>query len=391
MKTIEFSGHAGVRNDISPERYKQEDLFAGSNIDVDKTGKVWRREGTTEVLAGAMHSLFSNGDMTLVVDGSNLTQLDAAFGKRVLAPVAGLRVAYGSTNRKVFWSDELVSGVVREGANRQWGVNVPPSPGVSIVRGDFAAGIYLVTTTYVRSDDHESGAPRSVEITLADNQGFTLGLTPSTNPEVLYQRIYLSDINGKVCFLAGEVLNSTTSATFTAMPNLGAAVRTQFMGPPPAGQVVGYYSGRMYIAKGPYLWYSLPYEFELFDLRNGYIGFDTTVTTFSPVDDGLYIGTTNSVSWLAGNDPTKFDRKVVAPFNAVLGTEQLVPAHLMGELEDQGDAQVIMTSRGLCACFDGGVFKNLTGARYFPVSASRGASLLKVRDGSPLLTTSLYN
>lgn len=391
MKTIPFSGHSGVRNDISQERFKQDDLSAGVNVDVDKTGKVWRRDGTTNVLAGVMHSLYNNGDTTLVVDGTNLTQLDVAFGKRVLAIASGARVAYETTNRQVFWSDELVSGVVKDGVNRRWGVAVPPVPSVSIGVGDFAEGSYLVTTTYVRNDDHESGAPRSTEIPLAANQGFTLGLTPSLDPNVLYQRIYLSDINGKVCFLAGEVLNPTLSVTLTALPQLGAAVRTQFMGPPPAGQVVGYFKGRMYIAKGPYLWYSLPYEFELFDLRNGYMGFDTNVTTFAAVEDGIYVGTGNSVSWLSGNDPTKFDRKVVAPFGAVLGTEKLVPAHMMGDLEEQGDAQVFMTSRGLCAGFDGGVFKNLTGARYFPVSASRGASLLKVRDGSPLLTTSLFN
>jgi len=135
----------------------------------------------------------------------------------------------------------------------------------------------------------------------------------------------------------------------------------------------------------------MPYEFELFDLRSGYIGFDTNVTTFSAVADGIFVGTDNSVSWLSGNDPTKFERKIVAPFGAVRGTECSVAAHQMGENEDQGDAQIIMTQRGVCACYDNGVFKNLTGARYFPEPASMGASLLKVRGGSPLLTTSLFS
>lgn len=391
MKTIEFNGHAGVRNDVSLERFKKEDLSAGVNVDVAKDGKIFRRDGTTSVLAGVMHSLYSNGSTALVVDGGNLTLLNSTFGKTPLVAVAGTRVAYETANNSVFWSDEYLSGVVADGVYRRWGVGVPPIPGVSITAGDFAAGTYLVTVTYVRRDDHESGAARSTEIVLGDGQGFALSLTPSTNPHVAYQRIYLSDINGKVCFLAAEVLNSTLSMALTALPNLGAAVRTQFMGPAPAGQVVGYHAGRMYVANGPYLWYSLPYEFELFDLRNGYIGFDTTVSTFTSVADGIYVGTNRSVSWLSGNDPTKFERKVVAPFGSVLGTERAVPAHMMGEHEEHGDAQVFMTSRGLVAGFDGGVFKNLTGARYFPASASVGASLLKVRGGSPLLTTTLFN
>ena len=393
MKTIEFSGHAGVRNDLSLERFKQDDLSAGVNVDIAKDGKIFRRNGTTEILAGVMHSLYSDGNTTLVVDGGNLTQLDAAFGKTVLAPVVGTKLDYVTVNNDVFWSDEYVSGIVAQGANRRWGVAVPPTPSFSIGNGNMVEGRYQVTMTYVRFDGHESGAPRSTAIDVPANGGFTLTLTPSSNPLVELQRIYLSSVNGETPFLAAEVLNSAQTLTLSDAPLSGPVVRTQFLGPMPSGQVVGYAFGRSYVPKGPYLWYSLPYEYELCDLRAGYIGFDTNVTTFAPVSDGIFVGSARSVHWLGGTDPTSFERKQVASFGAIRGTEQELPAHYLGHDGEnhQGVVQAFMTSRGMCAGLEHGVLKNLTGGRYFPVAANQGASILKVRGGTPLLTTTLFN
>lgn len=392
MKTIEFGGLNGVRNDISLERYKLNDLSVGSNVDIDETGKVLRRHGTTSVLTGVMHSLYSRDGVTLVVDGGNLTLIDAEFGKHVLTSVVGSKLSYAKINDAIHWSDQYVSGIVADGANRRWGVAIPPRPDVTTGIGDFAAGRYQVTVTYVRYDGHESGAPYSTEINLPANSGFTLALTPSTNPQVELQRIYLSDINGEACFLAAEVLNSATSLTLSGMPSLGPVVRTQFFGPLPPGQVVGYFAGRAYVASGAYLWYSLPYEYELCDLRSGYVAFDTTVTVFAPVSDGVFVGSNRSVQWLAGTDPTQFERKQVANYGAVRGTVwEIAPFYLGREDFPQGVVQTFMTARGVCAGMDHGVFKNLTGERYFPVAAKEGASLLKVRSGTPLLTTTLFN
>lgn len=397
MKTFEFGAMKGVRNDISPERFKLGDLSVGTNIDIDDTGKVWRREGTTNVASGNMHSLYNNGTTTLVVDGGNLTMLDDAWNKFVLAAVVGGRVDYTTINEAIYWSDELASGVVSQGANRQWGVTPPPGVGATAAVGDFAAGTYLMAVTYVRYDGHESGSSNPVAVTLDDNQGLALTLIPSTNPLVEHQRLYLSGINGEVCFLAAEYPNSQQSAVVTNLSNTGPALRTAFHGPLPAGQLVGYFAGRAYVAKGPYLWYSLPYEYELCDLRTGYIGFDTTVNTFSPVVDGIFVGTAKSIHWLEGTDPTTFKREQRASFGSVRGTEALVPGYLFGEEDEEGntkvqaeDVQTFMTARGVCAGFNGGTFKNVTGGRYFPVEASEGSSLLKVRGGTPLLTTTLF-
>lgn len=391
MKTIEFGALNGVRNDVSLERYKQGDLSKGVNIDVDDTGKVWRREGTTAVLAGNMHSLYNDGQTTLVVDGGNLTLLDK-LTKHVILPVTGRKLDYVTVNDEIYWSDEYQSGVVQQGANRRWGIAVPPPPVFAVGAGSLDAGTYLVTTTYVRRDGRESGASKTVSITVPQNSSFTAVLTQSTDSLVTHCRLYISTVNGEVCYLAGEVANGHTALLISDAQQRGPAVRTMFMGPAPAGQVVGHFAGRAYVAQGPYLWYSQPYEHELFDLRSGYLGFDSNVTIFAPVSDGIYIGSDKSVHFLVGTDPTTMERRQVASYGAVRGTKRELPAYYFGPPDEtpQGVVQTFMTQRGMCAGLEHGVFKNLTGGRYMPVAASAGASLLKVRGGTPLLTTTLF-
>jgi hypothetical protein len=390
VKTVQFGAMNGVRNDVSLERFKLGDLSVGVNVDIDETGKVFRREGTTPVVAGNMHSLYSDGKTTLVVDSGALTALDTVWGKHPIKSVAGRMLDYVTINNEVYWSDEFEAGIIQNGENRRWGIAVPPAPHLSEIAGDLDAGTYLFTTTYLRRDGRESGAPQSVGITVAANSGVQITLTPSADSLVIAQRLYVTSINGEVPYLVGEVNNGVTTLTLSDLPNLGTAVRTQFMGPAPSGQVVGYFAGRAYVAQGPYLWYSAPFEYELFDLRSGYIGFDANVTTFAPVSDGIYVGSEKSVFWLQGTDPTAFERLQVANYGAVRGTERDIPPHYFGEGAETGVIQTFMTTSGMCVGLEHGVFKNLTGDRYIPIAASAGASLLKIRSGTPLLTTTLF-
>lgn len=390
MKTYEFSGHAGVRNDLSLERFKREDLSIGTNIDVDDTGKIYRREGTTQVMSGSYHSLYRAFDTTLIVESGVMKRVSDTWTKTDVCPVAGERVSYAPAYNEIFWVDGLQAGIVRGGQNRRWGMAVPAAPVVSTGVGDLAAGTYLVTVVHVDYDNKESGAAELVSVTVPDNSSLNVMLTASTDPKVRFQRVYISALNGELPYLAAEVMNTSQPVTFSSAPPTAIPIRTLYAGPPPAGRSVWIAHGRAWVADGNFLWYSRPYEFELFDRRNGYIGFDSPVRTFSPVADGFYIGTEKAVHWFEGLDPTTTLRRQVASYGAVRGTECEIPGHYFGRDEVQGVVQTIFTTHGACACLDRGVFKNLTGSRYFPEAASVGASLLKIRGGTPLLTTTLF-
>ena len=400
MKTVQLSTFAGVRNDISLERFsvedgrdKRTDLQAGTNIELDETGKPYRRLGTTVIDDVSTHSLWANDELAYLVRGGTMRQLNPDMTLTDLGiPVAGNRVSYRRVGNDVFFSDQLSTGVVGTNGYRPWGIVTPASPTVSLVAGDLRPGNYLIAVTYVRGDGTESGSSPINMYALNAYGGFSVTVPVSADPLVTQVRIYLSDVNGELPYRVATLTNSGSTANIVALPqDRDLPLRTNLCGPPPAGQVVGYYKGHTFVAEGAFLWYSLAYQYELFHRATGFMGFTSPIKTFSAVTDGIYIGTEDDVSFLRGDDPALFSREPKAPFGTVLGTECEVPPYYFEEGKNPTPVQLIMTPRGLCACLDGGQFINLTGGRYVPPpSVATGASLLKVRGKSPQLVTSLF-
>jgi hypothetical protein len=390
---MDVKGVNGIRNDRSPERFDPKDLLVGTNVELDETGKISRRLGVTQLLAGSAHSLFASGDDCYLVRNGVLSRLNADGTTIPIMPVAGSRVTYCRVGDGVLWSDGLRSGVLTGASNRQWGIDPPASlAAASAGGGALRDGDYLYTMTYVRDDGVESGAPICGRLTAKGGINFT-GLPVSANPKVTSKRIYLSTWNGELPYLAATVANAASSITISSEPPSGPALRTQFMGAAPSGQVVGYYNGRSYVADGRFLYYSQPYEYELFDLVSGYIAFSENVQMFAAVTDGIFVGTDREIAFLRGSDPSEFQRQKVADYGAVLGTEQEVPDYYaLDEHRRQTGKQIMwMSKQGVCLGGEGGSFRNLTGERYIlPDGLTRGASLLKVRGGSPQLIVSLF-
>lgn len=408
MGYAEITAVKGVRNDVSPERFAPGDLLYGRNIDIDESGRAQRRAGTATVFAGSAHSAFSDGAQGLFVQGGQLKRFlpDGSFSN--LTSILGSRLAYAAINGTVFWTDGITSGAVVEGKNRSWGVAPPPqlTPGRTV--GSVHYGTYLCTMTYVEADGRESGAPMAVAVMVGAvavraNEPDTPGgivfasLPVSDNPRVVRKNIYVSTPGGDLPLLTANVSNATTSFTLTKLPEQTVPVRTQFFGPPPAGQVLGHYKGRAYVASGPFLLYSQPFEYELFDLRNGFLVLDSAIQTISPVADGIFVGTKNRTVFLAGDQPEKFDLRPVAPHGTVLGTEISVSADVMapadsGDAGADADTYVMWTSRlGLTVGRNGGSAKDLTARQYIPPAASVGAALLKRRSATPQYVASLFN
>lgn len=392
-KPIEIKGAKGIRNDLSPERLDQQDLLSAVNVELDETGKISRRLGVTQLLPGDAHSLFASGDDCYLVLNGVLVRLNADGTQMPIIAVSGRRVAYCRSGAGVMWSDGLQSGIIKGASNRRWGIAPPPAfSAASAGSGALRDGHYLYTMTYVRNDGVESGAPICGRV---DAQGgISFGLPVSDDPAVTQKRIYLSAWNGEMPYLAATVANATTSITIGGEPPAGVPLRTQFMGAAPAGQVVGYYNGRAYVAQGRFLHYSQPYEYELFDLASGYLAFPSNIRTFAAVTDGVFVGLDDGTVFLAGSDPTLFERRAVADYGTVLGTEQEVPEHYV--LDDntraQGAQVMWMSKQGVILGGSGGYYKNLTGGRYLlPPDVKTGASLFKLRGGSPQLVVSLFS
>ena len=394
---IELKAVKGVRNDISLERFELEDLAVGNNIDLDEKGKIFRRLGTGRIVAGVMHSLKAFTNTALVVSNGVLSVVNAAGTLLALATGIVARLSYTEIVDSIFWTDGVSTGAISQGANRPWGIVVPALPAVTVGAGDLAAGTYLYTTTYSRSTGLESGAPPVGLVTVPANSSLSFAVAASADPLAQSINIYVSSVNGELSYLSAIVANATQAVKVAALPEQSVPLRTSLMGPPPAGQLLGYYNGRAYVGKGRFLWYSQPYEYELFDLVNGYLAFQAELKTFAPVASGIYLGTATETMYLDGADPSEFVRKQVAPYGTVLGTEFYVRNDLLinenAELtRHPGMTPVWMSQTGLCLGLEGGAMQNLTSDRFvIPSVLAEGASLLKIRSGTPQLVSTIYS
>lgn len=392
-KLTELKTVNGVRNDVPTDRFASGDLDAGVNIDIDETGKSYRRLGTTQVTAGNMHSLWSSESTgSFVVNNGILCRLSAT-GLTSLQPVRGFKLAYVALNNAAFWTDGVESGVATAGTVRQWGIPVPPQVDISRGAGDMLEGTYMCAITYVRDDGIESGATASTSIYVLANSSVTVyNIRPCAAANVQAIRVYMTSPNGETPQLVAEIANGTTTITITALPVLGPQLRTQFFGPAPAGQVVGYYNGRAYIAAGNVLYYSQPYEYELFDLAYGYMLFEAPIQTLAAVNNGIFVGTTEATYSVYGAGPEDFKRAVVSPFGTVRGTEYYVRNDILLEDGDvQGMSPVWMSTKGLVLGGDGSKITALTSGRYQLPPATVGASLMKIRSATPQFVTSIFN
>ena len=397
MGYTEITAIKGVRNDVTAERMKPGELVYARNVDIDESGKASRRRGTAEVYAGAAHSLWSDGTHGFFVQGGSLKRFTPGVAATALCTVAGTRVCYEAINGDVYWSDGITSGIVSAGVNRSWGLTPPaalnPQPG----SGALAAGTYLCTMTFTDRAGRESGAPRASAVTVGSGGAIVLTDLPvSSDPRVASKNIYVSAVNGDLPMLTAVVSNATTSTTISALAAQSVPVRTVLLGPPPAGQVIAQYSGRAYVAAGPFLFYSQPYEYELFDLRSGFIPFESDIQVVAPVGDGIFVGTTERTTFLAGKDSVEFTNTPVAPYGAIRGTRQTVDDRAFPPADDDseagspsGDLALWMSTRGLLLGTDGGRIRSLTAKHYTLPAVTAGASLFKWRNGTPQYLVSL--
>jgi hypothetical protein len=383
MRNVNLKAAAGVRNDVPLERFGKSDLASGVNVDIDKTGKVSRRAGQRQVLAGAdIHSLTQTSSRMFFVDGTDLLELHPSFTTSPLKTglAIGRRMTFLGLNQKVYFMNGADAGVIVGSHVQRLGVEVPAPVHVVAIGDD---GDYGVTMTYVRNDGTESGARGYVFVRSAEIPSMLLTLPVSTDPDVVSKRLYITTMDGEVPYLAAEVDNATLSYQHSELGPLAIVCSTQFLSPMPSGDVLAAYNGRLYIARGNLLVYSEPYNYETCDMRMNYIQFPDRVTIIAPVKDGIYVGTETETLFLRGADPAEFAAETVAPVGSIFGTLVYADPGFVTKDGLKGQAPMWMTTRGVCAATESGVFTELTSGRYVLPDATSGAGLYRYQRGVP--------
>lgn len=355
---VTYQKFGGLRNDVSTERFEQGDLATGLNIDIDKSGRIARRQGFTKRVTADVHSLWAKDDLALCVNSSTLARVEANL---TLTPLTNLlspaRMSYAETGGRTYFSNGTDTGIL-DGAVRSWGLPVPALPTAAIdAAAAIPAGRYQYVVTYVRDDGQESGAGLAGAIDVpAGGMSITFGVPRSNVSGVIEKNLYLTQPNGEVLYLAMSLPDALVSYTIDPadLAVMVEPLQTQFMQAAPAGQLVAYYKGRMFVAAGDTLYPSEPVAYELFDLRN-FITLDGTITMLAALEDregtltGFFIGTDKSCGILTGNGPEDFKYVPKVDYGAILGAVVRVE----GSLYSDGSMgarllPVFLTTQGLC-------------------------------------------
>lgn len=384
MTEVTFKSFAGLRNTLPAERLHSLptrdnqtcDLTQAVNVDIDNSGQIARRVGTTQKVAGAAHSLWSVGDDCFYVQGSSLKRLNPDFSSVTLATGLTLDLPnnYAEANGRIYWSNGMQTGVIVDGANRSWGIAMPETAGLEAIGGTLPAGTYQVTLTYLRNDGQESGAGMAAQIALPDASGVRVSWDAPTDPTIYRVCVYISEPNGETMYRAGTAQVGGTADVTTLRSSL--PLDTQWLDAPPAGQCLTTHKGRIFIAEGEFLYATAALGYEHCDRRD-YLSIDgSTIRFVIGVEHGLYIGTEKMTYFAAGD---RLDALVLTSLVESPGVSRsAVIADGFAVTGDQAmtgqQGALFATEMGIFFGREDGIATNLTYDRYrFPATASGAA------------------
>lgn len=376
---IAYQGFSGIRNDIPSHRFSPEDLEAAVNVDLDQSGGASRRERQLKLSSTASHSLWSDNVTALLVQSGVLKRLNPDYTTSSLKTLASnAPMSFQKVNEPIYFGNGVDNGIVQNGVVRSWGLPVPPAFKATAVSGIMPGGDYQFTLTYLR-DGQESGAGLAGVISLADRSGIQFDLPVPTDSTITGKQLYLSTANGDVLYVALQIPATATTVSYLGdTSELAYELDKQFLTAPPAGHLIGYFKGCMYVAVGNVLYHSEPYGYELFDLRK-YLQFDSKVTMFAPIDDeGVFIGTQTSHAWIPGSNPDEFRYVPKADYGAIPGAMAYIDGAMWGD-HSLGARQLPMwlSQQGICLGVPGGSIDNITRSKYLFSAHGSGCALFR--------------
>lgn len=163
-------------------------------------------------------------------------------------------------------------------------------------------------------------------------------------------------------------------------------VRGQLLGAPPMATEIESWSGRIYMAHKRTLWATELFLYDYVDKTRNYLQFEDDITLVAATDNGLFVGTRSTISYLSGVFSEGLRLKHVASYGVVPGSlarvqaDRVHPQARQSPMPD-GQAVMFMTTQGICAGFDGGELYNITKGRVALPEAARVAALYREDSG----------
>jgi hypothetical protein len=363
------------------------------NFDVTNSGYLHRRRGRTQVHVGTPvpNTLWSNGQRVLFVESGNLWELVKISGTwtpmLVRMGMGNHPMAYLDVNRNIYYSNGLFTGMLDpDGADLPWGIAGPqnqPTLTAAASGGDLVTGDYQVAITFVDDLGQESGTPVAAVTSVTGPSGSILLTDLPTAVDGSTIQVYCSAANGEGLYRVGRAINGAPSYRIASVANAQTMMlQTQHGIKPPAGSILEYHNGRIYIAQRNVVWYTEPLRYGMVKPHRGFLMFPEDVTIVKAVADGIYI-CADQTYWVSGVDTSEFQQVAILPFGGVKGTGISLPESdnvawfskegiMIGGLESQVTA--IQDDRSAVSTFENGamIFRKADGMRQIIATLGAG-------------------
>lgn len=374
--TTQFKGFpGGIDNRAASYALPDGNCRDAVNLDIRKSGKYKRRTGYRKLALTTMaHSLFSNGSVTMFVDGDTLSLFFPDNTTAALVPLWGYdRTVYIDVAGEVFLSNGTYTARWKDNGLHNWGVEAPPCQPTCLpnTAGGMSGGDYQVAITWRDQAGIESSTPLVATVTVPDGGGISLINFPPPPGNIVSVAVYVSSVNGNQLYLAGDYPVSPSQSVVVEARSEVTPLVTQFAQPMPGVDYLAAVGGRIYGAKGNTLYRTRPYNYYLNDGLDGML-FEGDIRSLIPTHDGLYVVTESKAYFLAALESASPNRTDIANFGAVPGcsiSDPVMPGGLW------------LSRKGLIRALPGGQIQNLTDEHVAMPIAEGGSMVIREADG----------
>ena len=161
----------------------------------------------------------------------------------------------------------------------------------------------------------------------------------------------------------------------------------EFKLPLPAGQLIEYFMGCLYVAVNDILYISDPLC-DYYDTRTGYRRFAGRITMLRAVDDGLYVSD-DRIWFIKGKTNEDFERSESYSSRAIPFTDERINGRYISD-NLSGNVAIWTGENGICVGDNRGVVINLTESKYVLPVHGNGAGFIRDKDNIRHYVVSLY-
>lgn len=297
------------------------------NCNISPSGKPSLRQGSTKVYTGIdTKGSFSCPVGIYFVEGSKLCSFNVTDNTSTVLfyGVHGSTFAYHYFNGIVYFTDNIISKKIVGNVVLPWGLTEPSAPKMAAISGTYAPGTYLAKYVWVDLNGLESGASLVSSIELEGTSGIRFFNMPGLPVGAVSLRIYLTTPNGKVFYHVLDIANTSYDLSAGAYDG-GSVLDMEYVSPPPTGNILGLYKGRMYISSGKVVWYSEPYSYDHFKLSESFLQFPFDITIMAPVDNGIFFASNYETHYYGGSPEDGFNIVTKFDYGGIFGTFKRIP------------------------------------------------------------------